>query len=350
MRIRVNIERRTLNDGRTSYRLYWNQNGERQPKINIGVMDEKEAQKAADRKERELNGLPTQAKRNGLITSIYVEQYLRWYKAEKARSTYDRVKRAFDVFLLPEFGNLAIDDLSVAGLREYRVKRLSGEIVNAHNQVAGKTTVDKEIQALKRMLEYAVENGDLAANPLVRYKVAKPKTAKKPTMFNVKQLEKLYSASKPTEHAAWWKLFANTGMRRAEAVKMRWDDISEGVISIESLEDDERTKSGKFRDIPILGGAKEALKIMGNLYGKGEFVFPRFKKSSYTQAAKRDIRLAGLDGSLKTLRHSFCTLMLRAGYDLETVREYMGHEKITTTQIYLHHDPAGITKAGKLNF
>jgi len=130
-------------------------------------------------------------------------------------------------------------------------------------------------------------------------------------------------------------LLANTGIRRAEAMNLKWSNVNEDRIHILSTSA-QRTKSAKWRDIPLSPGATEALKI---IIRDTEFVFPRIAGSSLSRAFKTSVVNASLGGSLHDLRHTFISHLVMNGIDLRTVQILAGHASFKTTLEYAHLSP-----------
>ena len=91
-------------------------------------------------------------------------------------------------------------------------------------------------------------------------------------------------------------------------------------------------KGDKERTIPLL---PEALNVIGNRKDIG-YVFIHWNDlSKYTKAFKKIARACGVeDVHLHRLRHTAGTQMLKSGIPLEVVQKMLGHEDISTTQIY----------------
>jgi len=126
------------------------------------------------------------------------------------------------------------------------------------------------------------------------------------------------------------ELGVKTGMRRAELAGLEARDVHEDFLIIRD------SKYNKDRVMPMASPISRKL----NNYIRGmkpnEKVF-KLTGPSITMKIKRFARKAGLDEGfhMHCLRHKFGTDMLESGADLRVIQELMGHENLSTTQMYL---------------
>ncbi|MCD6574342.1 tyrosine recombinase XerC [Candidatus Aerophobetes bacterium] len=146
---------------------------------------------------------------------------------------------------------------------------------------------------------------------------------------------------------AMLELLYATGIRIAELVGLDIDDIDFNAELVKV-----KGKRNKERMVPVGKYAIDALKeylkwrekkISGEI--KALFVNKfgeRISDRSARERLKIYIRKVGIDKNITphTLRHSFATHLINRGADLRAVQELLGHERLSTTQIYTHITPS----------
>lgn len=139
-------------------------------------------------------------------------------------------------------------------------------------------------------------------------------------------------------------MFLNCGMRLTELVTIDLGDFRDDTIRITG-------KGGKERLVYLNSSCKDALRhyikaraSLSNLVDKDAlFVSKRTGKRltarRVEQIVARCLQSAGLSGrgfSPHKLRHTAATLMYQGGVDMLALKEILGHENVSTTQIYTH--------------
>ena len=145
---------------------------------------------------------------------------------------------------------------------------------------------------------------------------------------------------------AMMEVLYSSGLRVSELVAMEMQDMDphEGIVRI-------RGKGRKDRLTPIGARALKALEIyfqrrLAEGKAQGPHAHRVFVNKHGGPLSTRSVRrkmdkyllVAGIDPGVSphTLRHSFATHMLDAGADLRSVQELLGHQSLSTTQIYTH--------------
>ncbi len=130
----------------------------------------------------------------------------------------------------------------------------------------------------------------------------------------------------------------STGVRVSELVNIKHEDINLNSYEIIVV-----GKGNKARIVPINDYFKEAYKNYKRFCPNYEYVFLNSQKKPLTTRGVRYVlndvvKKSGAKQNISPhmLRHSFATELLNAGMDIRMVQELLGHENITSTQIYTH--------------
>lgn len=212
-------------------------------------------------------------------------------------------------------------------------------------------TVSRKISALRSFYSFHMREGSITENVFSSVYLPK-KEERLPTFLYEKEMIELFEAfsgDKPLDQRdrAILELLYATGMRVSECSQLSLDDVdfSIGTVLIFG-------KGRKERYTPIGSFALEALKhyiengrnsLQKMSTEKKTALFLNFRGGSLSERSIRTIvqnrmEKAGKQKHLRPhdIRHSFATHLLNNGADLRVVQELLGHEHLSSTQIYTH--------------
>jgi integrase len=243
----------------------------------------------------------------------------------------DRLK-----LLLPYFADFEIAKITKAAVRRYREERHEKKRLT-------ETTVNRDIECLRHLLYWAVDEGLLAQNPIARIRLERERRKKKPVLSLEEELRLLPAASPHLRQIV--TLALDTGMRRGEILNQRWEDVDfpRRLLYVTHS----KTPEGEAREIPLtdrvftlLSGMK---KENGLLFA---FERPSDKKKpvreekairSLKTGWKAAIRRAGVRYiRFHYLRHTFNTRLLELSVPREVRMALLGHTFGDTHESYEH--------------
>lgn len=272
------------------------------------------------------------------------------------RATYAALARRH--LIAEPFGSVTLD----------RLKPSDVEALVLTMRAAGKSssTIRQTYTVLRAVLDAAVRDGLVARNAAAAVK--RPGVERIEAHYlSPDDVRRLLAAAERSRHHALLVLLAKTGLRRGEALALRWDDVdlSTGRLRVRgtlaridgALTVTEPKTERSRRVVPLprplvellrahrIRQAEERLRA-GSLWHEDGFVFttetgrpvdPRNALRALYGAA-RDARLDG--ARLHTLRHSAASTMLAAGVPLRAVSDVLGHSSVAITgDVYGHVSP-----------
>jgi integrase/recombinase XerD len=208
------------------------------------------------------------------------------------------------------------------------------------------------LSGIKSFFKYLLIE-DLIKNDPAELLESPKKQRKLPDTLSYDEINRLISVidlSKPegVRNKAILEVLYSCGLRVSELTELKLSNLYLEIEFIKVL-----GKGSKERLVPIGGEAIKALKIWIEQVrihipikkGEEDMVFLNRRGSRLTRVyvfmmIKQLAELAGIKKSISphTLRHSFATHLVEGGADLRAVQEMLGHESITTTEIYTHLD------------
>lgn len=207
-------------------------------------------------------------------------------------------------------------------------------------------SINRHISSLKSFYSYLADMNYISINPLEDISILKVKKTL-PKYLSTEEVDKLLNIKLNTafdyRNKAMLEVIYGTGLRVSELVKLEYSniDFENSIIRVKG-------KGKKDRIVPLGEIASYYLKIYINDYRKkllnknnyNEIFLNNHGKPITRQGFNFILenirRETGIEKELTphTLRHSFATHLLEGGADIRSIQEMLGHENISTTNIY----------------
>ena len=232
--------------------------------------------------------------------------------------------------------------------RDLESKYLNNYISKLVRDRMAKSTEKRKISAINGYYQYMLKEKYIDSSQIA--KISTPKSDKKiPSFLTIDEVNALIKASigdKPLDfrNYAFLELMYGSGLRVSELCMLNLGDVSLNNRQLKVT-----GKGNKERILPLNAETVKALREYINTYRfllkpkdkqamfinkNGDrisrvAIFKIIKELAYKAGIKKEI-------SPHTLRHSFATHLIEGGADIMGVSQLLGHENVTTTEIYTH--------------
>jgi integrase/recombinase XerD len=279
------------------------------------------------------------------MTVPMLDDWLNFLTVERNLSENTLLAYAGDVGGYLEFVNaVSPGDLETLGPAD-----VIGYMKSLHGRKLSARTLRRKLSAVRMFYRHLVWQGICRKDPTENIEI--PAIGRPlPQVLSGKQVEELLSqpdagSREGLRNSAMMELIYSTGMRVSELVKVRAADVNLTAGFIITM-----GKGSKERLIPIGERAVEKVTdYIKNVRGKylkkinpPELFLSRLGRAMtrqmFWQIIRKYAKSAGITRKMSPhmLRHSFATHLLQGGADLRSVQAMLGHESLTTTQIYTH--------------
>ncbi len=280
-----------------------------------------------------------------------------WQEAERSFGSYLRIEKSLSMNSVKAY----LNDLGKlrAFIESEREGKDPGSVTytdlsdflayNAPGSDSARTQA-RMISGIRAFYKYLLIEGTVTDNPTTL--LESPKLGLKlPEVLSVAEIDRIIAAidlSKPEGHRnkAMIETMYSCGLRVSELVNMRMTDIhrNEGFVIVTG-------KGNKQRLVPVGATALREIdsylekRRLLNIITDQNILFLNRRGKRLTRVMvftiiKNLATAAGIRKNISphTFRHSFATHLVEGGADLRAVQEMLGHESITTTEIYTHID------------
>lgn len=274
--------------------------------------------------------------------------FIIYLQVEKRSSKHTVIAYEAD---LRDFENFLINEFEINALSQVKPTHIRSWLASIKVEGSTARTINRKISTLKSFYKFCLKRQYIGISPMAA--IISPKTSVKlPQYIDVKDASIIFTDLlfennfSGKLHEVILKLLYTTGIRQAELLSLREEDIDFISCSIKVL-----GKGNKERIIPasatVLTVVKE-FQLMKKEQGVGlsstlflckENGKPLYPKSLYNIVNQYLSKITSIDKkSPHILRHTFATHLSNSGADINAIKDLLGHASLAATQVYLHNN------------
>jgi integrase len=306
--------------------------------------------------------------------ATYFEEWLRGVDLSRASTTAALYRTLLEHHVIPRIGGERLESVTPTLLTRLYSELLAGG--GPRGRKLSPKSVRNVHTTIRKAFGDAVADRRLDWNPAEAAKVPRIERDGGPTVWTAAQVATFLHSVDGDRISALWVLVATTGMRRSEALALRWNDVDgerihirRALVQYGRLVTEKEPKTARSRrTVALDAAAAEALRrhrvaqaaerlAAGEAYSDEDRVFAdeigrALRPGNVSKDFARAVKAVGLPSiGLHGLRHTFATLGLEAGVDTLYVSEILGHSSpVITSSIYQHARPerlaAAVAKVG----
>ncbi|MDL2232773.1 site-specific integrase [Ruminococcaceae bacterium OttesenSCG-928-L11] len=354
----------------------YDEEGQRKPKwINTGLPERGNKRNAEKKLAEWLEHYNAKQVASVAAGSMLPDYALLWLKGKKAGvelSTWENYENVVKQHLIPYFKKkkLAIDEIKPRDIKEYYIFKQSGGRKDGRKGGLSNETIKKHASVLKLIFADAVEMEDITRNPAEKVSIPPVRVEDKKdnlqdaVFLSAEEANKVLAAFDGDFLQPFLYVTLNYGLRRSEALGLKWDAISfdddtleikHTVVKHKTIVAKDRTKSkASHGTFVLLPDVRELLlqvkaqqeanqKLFGKQYVKSDYVFTwpdghAIRPDYITKRFQTVIAKIGMPHMrFHDLRHSTASILYDKGWNVKDIQEWLRHSKLETTMnIYTH--------------